>query len=165
MKVQSSLTYILICDWLFLGDAKFCIQENLVLIGNTWYYFIDIMLLLFWKWILWHLFVLTLVSEKLEQSSYMDPGDHKPMQKARLTSRPQKGAPERRGHYRDQHQPEDLDPDLLMVEDHENSTQTVVISRRPSLSTHSPLHFDALHGFIQPAHDFMTECGSRLLHV
>lgn len=87
------------------------------------------------------------VSGKLEVlgpeggGSYLDPGDHKPLQRAWLTSRPQKGAPEKRGHYRDQHQPEDLDPDLLMVEDHENSTQTVVILRRSFLSTHSPLHF------------------------
>ncbi|XP_075877954.1 plexin domain-containing protein 2 [Nelusetta ayraudi] len=69
-------------------------------------------------------------SERLELTaseggSYLDTGNHRPMQRGWWTSRPQKGAPEKRGHYRDQHQPEDLDPDLLMVEDQENSTQTV----------------------------------------
>lgn len=101
------------------------------------------------------LFVLTLnlsslsgvyPSERLELSaseggSYLDTGDHRAMQRGWWTSRPQKGAPEKRGHYRDQHQPEDLDPDLLMVEDQENSTQTVVKFARPFLSIHLSLHF------------------------
>jgi len=43
---------------------------------------------------------------------------------------PRSGAPgwaaDKRGHYRDQHQPEDSDPDLLLDEGHNNSTQIVV---------------------------------------
>ncbi|XP_056277842.1 plexin domain-containing protein 2-like isoform X2 [Pseudoliparis swirei] len=44
---------------------------------------------------------------------------------------PRSGAPgwaaDKRGHYRDQHQPEDSDPDLLLDEGHNNSTQIVDI--------------------------------------
>lgn len=40
------------------------------------------------------------------------------------------GAPgwdaDKRGHYRDQHRPEESDPDLLLDEGHNNSTQIVV---------------------------------------
>lgn len=88
------------------------------------------------------------------------------MQRTWLTSRSQKGAPERRGHYRDQHQPEDLDPDLLMVEDHENSTQTVVTSRRPFLSAPPPLQLEAWHGSIHQAHGFYRLiCGQNVDHA
>lgn len=91
------------------------------------------------------------------------------MQRGWWTSRPQKGAPEKRGHYRDQHQPEDLDPDLLMVEDQENSTQTVVKFGRPSFLFICHFIFNALHRFIHRnvflLSHFWTECRSRLLHV
>lgn len=57
-------------------------------------------------------------------------GDDKPRQRGWWTSRPQPGAPgwaaEKRGRYRDQHQVEEADPDLLVEEDDENSTRTVV---------------------------------------
>ncbi|XP_071348985.1 plexin domain-containing protein 2 isoform X1 [Trachinotus anak] len=55
---------------------------------------------------------------------------HKPRER-RWASRPRSGAPgwaaNKRDHYRDQHQPEELDPDLLMEEGHDNSTQIVDI--------------------------------------
>ena len=35
-------------------------------------------------------------------------------------------AADKRGHYRDKHQPEEPDPELLMEEGHDNSTQIVV---------------------------------------
>lgn len=35
-------------------------------------------------------------------------------------------AADKRGHYRDQHQPEESDPDLLMEEGHNKSTRIVV---------------------------------------
>uniref|UniRef100_A0A3P8U8U6 Plexin domain containing 2a n=1 Tax=Amphiprion percula TaxID=161767 RepID=A0A3P8U8U6_AMPPE len=45
----------------------------------------------------------------------------------RWTSGPRSGAPswaaDKRGHYRDRHQPEESEPDLLMEEGHDNSTQ------------------------------------------
>lgn len=50
--------------------------------------------------------------------------------KPRETS-PRSGAPgwaaDNRGHYRDQHQPEESDPDLLMEDGHDNATQIVVM--------------------------------------
>ncbi|XP_035861417.1 plexin domain-containing protein 2 isoform X1 [Sander lucioperca] len=50
--------------------------------------------------------------------------------KPRETS-PRSGAPgwaaDNRGHYRDQHQPEESDPDLLMEDGHDNATQIVDI--------------------------------------
>ncbi|XP_035814065.2 plexin domain-containing protein 2-like isoform X2 [Amphiprion ocellaris] len=49
----------------------------------------------------------------------------------RWTSGPRSGAPswaaDKRGHYRDRHQPEESEPDLLMEEGHDNSTQIVDI--------------------------------------
>ncbi|KAM7400352.1 hypothetical protein PAMA_004847 [Pampus argenteus] len=49
----------------------------------------------------------------------------------RWASRPGSGSPgwaaDKRGHYRDQHLPEESDPDLLMEEGHDNSTQIVDI--------------------------------------
>ncbi|XP_056247662.1 plexin domain-containing protein 2-like isoform X2 [Seriola aureovittata] len=57
-------------------------------------------------------------------------GSHKPRER-RWVSRPRSGAPgwaaDKRDHYRDQHQPEESDPDLLMEEGHDNSTQIVDI--------------------------------------
>lgn len=62
---------------------------------------------------------------------HVNVGSHKPRER-RSVSRPRSGAPrwvaDKRGHYRDQHQPEELDPDLLMEEQHDNSTQIVVSS-------------------------------------
>uniref|UniRef100_UPI0037E8FD16 plexin domain-containing protein 2-like n=1 Tax=Semicossyphus pulcher TaxID=241346 RepID=UPI0037E8FD16 len=50
---------------------------------------------------------------------------------SRWASRPRSGAPgwaaDERGLYRDQHKPEESDPDLLMEEGHDNSTQIVDI--------------------------------------
>ncbi|XP_018533325.1 plexin domain-containing protein 2 isoform X2 [Lates calcarifer] len=61
---------------------------------------------------------------------HVNVGSHKPRER-RSVSRPRSGAPrwvaDKRGHYRDQHQPEELDPDLLMEEQHDNSTQIVDI--------------------------------------
>uniref|UniRef100_A0A3B4UF50 Plexin domain containing 2a n=1 Tax=Seriola dumerili TaxID=41447 RepID=A0A3B4UF50_SERDU len=57
-------------------------------------------------------------------------GSHKPRER-RWVSKPRSGAPgwaaDKRDHYRDQHQPEESDPDLLMEEGHDNSTQIVDI--------------------------------------
>lgn len=75
------------------------------------------------------------ITEKQELSppegrSYVVTGNNKPRERGWWTSRPRSGAPgwaaDKRGHYRDQHQPEESDPDLLMEEGHDNSTQTVV---------------------------------------
>ncbi|XP_051809882.1 plexin domain-containing protein 2 [Acanthochromis polyacanthus] len=53
---------------------------------------------------------------------------HQPRER-RWTSGPRSGAPgwaaDKRGHYRDRHQPEESEPDLLMEEGHDNSTQIV----------------------------------------
>ncbi|TKS79614.1 Plexin domain-containing protein 2 [Collichthys lucidus] len=61
---------------------------------------------------------------------YVVAGNNKPRER-RWASRPRSGAPgwaaDKRGHYRDQHQPEESDPDLLMEEGHDNSTQIVDI--------------------------------------
>ncbi|XP_027147743.1 plexin domain-containing protein 2 isoform X2 [Larimichthys crocea] len=61
---------------------------------------------------------------------YVVTGNNKPRER-RWASRPRTGAPgwaaDKRGHYRDQHQPEESDPDLLMEEGHDNSTQIVDI--------------------------------------
>ncbi|XP_059200979.1 plexin domain-containing protein 2 [Centropristis striata] len=61
-----------------------------------------------------------------EGGSYVAAGNHKPRERS-----PRSGAPgwaaDKRGHYRDQHQPEESDPDLLMEEGHDNSTQIVDI--------------------------------------
>lgn len=62
-----------------------------------------------------------------EETSYMVAGDNKPRER-RWTSR--SGAPgwaaDKRGHYRDQHQPEESDVDLLMEQGHDNSTRIMV---------------------------------------
>ncbi|XP_070701604.1 plexin domain-containing protein 2 [Pempheris klunzingeri] len=62
--------------------------------------------------------------------SYIVPGNNKPRER-RWASRPRSGTPgwaaDKRGLYRDQHQPDELDPDLLMEEGHNNSTQIVDI--------------------------------------
>ncbi|XP_037642307.1 plexin domain-containing protein 2 isoform X1 [Sebastes umbrosus] len=50
-----------------------------------------------------------------EGRSYVVAGNNKPRERS----------PDKRGHYRDQHQPEESDPDLLMEEGHDNSTQIV----------------------------------------
>ncbi|XP_051259562.1 plexin domain-containing protein 2 isoform X2 [Dicentrarchus labrax] len=56
-------------------------------------------------------------------------GNNEPRERERLAPRTRSGAPgwaaDKRGHYRDQHQPEESDPDLLMEEGHDNSTQIV----------------------------------------
>ncbi|XP_034411813.1 plexin domain-containing protein 2-like [Cyclopterus lumpus] len=53
-------------------------------------------------------------------------GNNRPRERS-----PRSGAPgwaaDKRGHYRDQHKPEDSDPDLLLDEGHNNSTQIVDI--------------------------------------
>lgn len=75
------------------------------------------------------------VSEKQELSppeggSYVVTGDNKPRQRGWWTSGPQPGAPgwaaEKRGRYRYQHRAEEADPDLLVEEEDEDSTRTVV---------------------------------------
>lgn len=64
-----------------------------------------------------------------EGRSYVITVNSKPKEK-RWASRLKSGVPGRaidiRGHYRDQHQPQESDPDLLMEERHNNSTQIVV---------------------------------------
>lgn len=64
-----------------------------------------------------------------EERPHVITGNHKSREK-RWASRPRSGAPgwaaDKRGHYRDQHLPEESDPDLLMEEGHDNSTQIVV---------------------------------------
>ncbi|XP_039999702.1 plexin domain-containing protein 2 [Xiphias gladius] len=65
-----------------------------------------------------------------EGRPHVNIGSHKPRERrwaSRLTSRVPGWAVDKRGHYRDQHQPEESDPDLLMEEGHENSTQIVDI--------------------------------------
>ncbi|XP_042353944.1 plexin domain-containing protein 2 [Plectropomus leopardus] len=61
-----------------------------------------------------------------EGRSYAVQGNNKPTQRG-----PGSGAPgwaaDKRGHYRDQHQPEESDPDLLMEEGHDNTTQILDI--------------------------------------
>ncbi|GAA6235983.1 plexin domain-containing protein 2-like isoform X1 [Lates japonicus] len=61
---------------------------------------------------------------------HINVGSHKPRER-RSVSGPRSEAPrwvaDKRGHYRDQHQPEESDPDLLMEEQHDNSTQIVDI--------------------------------------
>uniref|UniRef100_A0A3Q1FH96 Plexin domain containing 2a n=1 Tax=Acanthochromis polyacanthus TaxID=80966 RepID=A0A3Q1FH96_9TELE len=56
---------------------------------------------------------------------------HQPRER-RWTSGPRSGAPgwaaDKRGHYRDRHQPEESEPDLLMEEGHDNSTQIVRVN-------------------------------------
>lgn len=65
-----------------------------------------------------------------EGRSYVVTGSNKSTERGWWTSRPRSGAPDwaadQRGDYRDQHQPEGSDPDLLMEEGHGNSTQSVV---------------------------------------
>ncbi|KAL7385807.1 hypothetical protein ABVT39_000500 [Epinephelus coioides] len=61
-----------------------------------------------------------------EGRSYAVAGSNKPWERS-----PKSGAPgwiaDRRGHYRNQHQPEESDADLLMEEGHDNATQIVDI--------------------------------------
>lgn len=65
-----------------------------------------------------------------EGRPYVVPGNNNKPRERRWASRPRSGAPgwgaDKRGHYRDQHQPEESDSDLLMEEGHDNSTQIVV---------------------------------------
>uniref|UniRef100_A0A3Q3KEW4 PSI domain-containing protein n=1 Tax=Monopterus albus TaxID=43700 RepID=A0A3Q3KEW4_MONAL len=55
---------------------------------------------------------------------------------SRLRSRAPGWATDNRGHYRDQHQPQESDPDLLMEEGHDSSTQIV----RVNLSFNFPFY-------------------------
>ena len=63
-----------------------------------------------------------------DTGAHMDPGS-KPRSR-RWTPRGRSGAPswapDKRGHYRDQHRPEESEPDLLTEEGHDNSSQIVV---------------------------------------
>ncbi|XP_047446533.1 plexin domain-containing protein 2-like [Mugil cephalus] len=65
-----------------------------------------------------------------EEHSYGVAENHR-SRETRWKSGPRSGAPGwatyKRGHYRDQHQPEESDPDLLMEEGHDNATQIVDI--------------------------------------
>lgn len=64
-----------------------------------------------------------------EERPYVITRNHKSRER-RWASRPRSGGPglsaDKRGHYRDQHLPEESDPDLLMEEGHDNSTKIVV---------------------------------------
>ncbi|CAL8315807.1 unnamed protein product [Gadus morhua 'NCC'] len=64
-----------------------------------------------------------------DTGAHMDPGS-KPRSR-RWTPRGRSGAPSwaphKRGHYRDQHRPEESEPDLLTEEGHDNSSQIVDI--------------------------------------
>nr|XP_046264283.1 plexin domain-containing protein 2-like isoform X2 [Scatophagus argus] len=62
--------------------------------------------------------------------SYVVSGNSKSRERGWWASRPRSETPgwaaDKTGHYRNQHQPEESDPDLLMEEGHDNSTQIVV---------------------------------------
>uniref|UniRef100_A0A3Q1CX83 PSI domain-containing protein n=1 Tax=Amphiprion ocellaris TaxID=80972 RepID=A0A3Q1CX83_AMPOC len=75
--------------------------------------------------------VLSLIFDSLgvhhtNMQSYVVTENHQSREQ-RWTSGPRSGAPswaaDKRGHYRDRHQPEESEPDLLMEEGHDNSTQ------------------------------------------
>lgn len=108
------------------------------------------------------------LSEKQELSppeggSYVVTGDDEPQQRAWRTSGPQPGAPgwaaEKRGRYRYQHRAEEADPDLLVEEEDENSTRTVV-KLRGRLAPVKILSVD-----LMLRSHFWTGCRSRLLHL
>ncbi|XP_029309226.1 plexin domain-containing protein 2 [Cottoperca gobio] len=61
-----------------------------------------------------------------ERGSYVVAGNNKPRERSPRSGAPSSAA-DKRGHYRDQHQPEEADPDLLMEEGHDNSSQIVDI--------------------------------------
>ncbi|XP_044223890.1 plexin domain-containing protein 2 isoform X1 [Thunnus albacares] len=65
-----------------------------------------------------------------EERPYVIARNHKSRER-RWASRPRSGTPgwaaDKRGHYRDQHLPEESNPDLLMEEGHDDSTQIVDI--------------------------------------
>lgn len=54
----------------------------------------------------------------------------------REVSRLRSEAPGRRGHYRDQHRPEESDPDLVTEEGHNDSTQ-IVVSQQKATKHHN----------------------------
>ncbi|KAF0046773.1 hypothetical protein F2P81_000406 [Scophthalmus maximus] len=62
----------------------------------------------------------------LEGKLHVNSGSHRPRER-KWASRPRSGAPgwaaDKRGHYRDQHQPEETDVDLMTEQGHDNSTQ------------------------------------------
>ncbi|XP_068427435.1 plexin domain-containing protein 2 [Clinocottus analis] len=61
-----------------------------------------------------------------EVRPYAATGNNKPSERSPRSAAPGWAA-DKRGHYRDQHKPEDSDPDLLLDEGHNNSTQIVDI--------------------------------------